>query len=54
MLAMRGALNAPEKYRAGFGEILAHQRAHDENAFSYCLSELSEQQRAVIEGIVGN
>ncbi|MBQ4428614.1 MAG: hypothetical protein II871_02440 [Clostridia bacterium] len=54
MLAMRGVLNAPEKYRAGFGEILAHQRAHDENAFSYCLSELGEQQRVVIEGIVGN
>ena len=54
MLAMRGALNAPEKNRSGFGELLAHQRAHDEGAFSYCLSELSEQQRAVIDGIVGN
>ncbi len=54
MHAMRGALYAPEKYRAGFGELLAYQRANDETAFSYCLSELGEQQRAVIEGIVGN
>ena len=52
MHAMRGALFAPEKYRAGFGELLRYQRANDETAFSYCLSELTAEQRAIIEAIV--
>ena len=49
---MLGALNAPEKYYAGFRTLFESQIEKDSETFDYCLGTLNSGDRAVIEAIL--